>query len=34
VKGPPLSIFLFSGTRAVATGLLTVVLLLSFLLVS
>ncbi|MCW5737446.1 MAG: AI-2E family transporter [Enhydrobacter sp.] len=34
VKGPPLSTFLFSGTRALVTGLLTVVLLLFFLLVS
>lgn len=34
VKGPPLSTFLFSGTRAFATGLLTIVLLLFFLLVS
>lgn len=34
VKGPPLSTFLFSGTRALATGLLTVVVLLFFLLVS
>ena len=34
VKGPPLSTFLFSGTRALVTGLLTIVLLLFFLLVS
>jgi predicted PurR-regulated permease PerM len=34
VKGPPLTTFLFSGTRALVTGLLTVVLLLFFLLVS
>ena len=34
VKGPPLSTFLFSGTRALVTGFLTVVLLLFFLLVS
>jgi hypothetical protein len=34
VKGPPLSTFLFSGTRALAAGFLTVVVLLFFLLVS
>lgn len=34
VKGPPLSTFLFSGTRAVITGLLTTAVLLFFLLVS
>jgi predicted PurR-regulated permease PerM len=34
VKGPPLSTFLFSGTRVVVAGLLTVVVLLFFLLVS
>lgn len=34
VKGPPLSTFLFSGTRAFVTGLLTAVVLLFFLLVS
>src|SRR4051812_1098964 len=34
VKGPPLSTFLFSGTRALIAGLLTVVVLLFFLLVS
>lgn len=34
VKGPPLSTFLFSGTRAFVTGLLTVVMLLFFLLLS
>ncbi|HZV03869.1 MAG TPA: AI-2E family transporter [Gemmataceae bacterium] len=34
VKGPPLSTFLFSGTRALAAGLLTIVVLLFFLLVS
>jgi predicted PurR-regulated permease PerM len=34
VKGPPLSTFLFSGTRAFVTGLLTVVVLLFFLLVA
>lgn len=34
VKGPPLSTFLFSGTRALLTGLITVVVLLYFLLVS
>jgi len=34
VKGPPLSSFLFSGTRAFVTGLLTIVVLLFFLLVS
>ena len=34
VKGPPLSTFLFTGTRALVTGLLTIVLLLFFLLVS
>jgi predicted PurR-regulated permease PerM len=34
VKGPPLSTFLFSGTRALVAGLLTVVVLLFFLLVS
>jgi predicted PurR-regulated permease PerM len=34
VKGPPLSTFLFSGTRALTAGLLTVVVLLFFLLVS
>lgn len=34
VKGPPLSTFLFSGTRALTAGLLTIVILLFFLLVS
>jgi predicted PurR-regulated permease PerM len=34
VKGPPLSTFLFSGTRALAAGLLTIVVLLFFLLLS
>ena len=34
VKGPPLSTFLFIGTRALVAGLLTVVVLLFFLLVS
>lgn len=34
VKGPPLSTFLFSGTRALTAGLLTIVVLLFFLLVS
>jgi predicted PurR-regulated permease PerM len=34
VKGPPLSTFLFSGTRALSAGLVTVVVLLYFLLVS
>jgi predicted PurR-regulated permease PerM len=34
MKGPPLSTFLFSGTRALAAGFLTVVVLLFFLLVS
>jgi predicted PurR-regulated permease PerM len=34
VKGPPLSNFLFSGTRAVITGLLTTAVLLFFLLIS
>ena len=34
MKGPPLSTFLFSGTRALVTGLLTIVVLLFFLLVS
>jgi predicted PurR-regulated permease PerM len=34
VKGPPLSTFLFSGTRALSAGLITVVVLLYFLLVS
>jgi predicted PurR-regulated permease PerM len=34
VKGPPLSTFLFSGTRSLVTGLVTVVVLLFFLLVS
>ena len=34
VKGPPLSTFLFSGTRALVAGLLTVVVLLFFLLMS
>ncbi len=34
VKGPPLSTFLFSGTRAFAAGLITIVVLLYFLLVS
>jgi predicted PurR-regulated permease PerM len=34
VKGPPLSTFLFSGTRALTAGLVTVVVLLYFLLVS
>jgi predicted PurR-regulated permease PerM len=34
VKGPPLSTFLFSGTRALLAGFLTVVVLLFFLLVS
>jgi len=34
VKGPPLSSFLFSGTRAIVAGLLTTALLLFFLLVS
>jgi predicted PurR-regulated permease PerM len=34
VKGPPLSTFLFTGTRALVAGLLTVVVLLFFLLVS
>ena len=34
VKGPPLSTFLFSGTRALLTGFVTVVVLLFFLLVS
>jgi len=34
VKGPPLSTFLFSGTRALVTGFLTIVVLLFFLLVS
>jgi predicted PurR-regulated permease PerM len=34
VKGPPLTTFLFSGTRALVTGVLTVVVLLFFLLVS
>ena len=34
VKGPPLSTFLFSGTRALTAGLITIVVLLYFLLVS
>ena len=34
VKGPPLTSFLFSGTRAVVTGLITTAVLLFFLLVS
>jgi predicted PurR-regulated permease PerM len=34
VRGPPLSTFLFSGTRALTAGLITVVVLLYFLLVS
>jgi predicted PurR-regulated permease PerM len=34
VKGPPLTTFLFSGTRALSAGLITVVVLLYFLLVS
>jgi predicted PurR-regulated permease PerM len=34
VKGPPLSTFLFSGTRALTAGLLTIVVLLFFLLVA
>jgi len=34
VKGPPLSSFLFSGTKALTAGLLTIVVLLFFLLVS
>jgi predicted PurR-regulated permease PerM len=34
MKGPPLSNFLFSGTRAVITGLLTTAVLLFFLLIS
>jgi predicted PurR-regulated permease PerM len=34
VKGPPLSTFLFTGTRSLAAGLITVVVLLYFLLVS
>lgn len=34
VKGPPLATFLFSGTRALGAGLVTVVVLLYFLLVS
>jgi predicted PurR-regulated permease PerM len=34
VKGPPLSTFLFSGTRALVAGLLTIVVLLFFLLMS
>lgn len=34
VKGPPLSTFLFSGTRALSAGLITIVVLLYFLLVS
>jgi predicted PurR-regulated permease PerM len=34
VKGPPLTSFLFSGTRAIVTGLITTAVLLFFLLVS
>jgi predicted PurR-regulated permease PerM len=34
VKGPPLSSFLFSGTRAIITGLITTAVLLFFLLIS